>query len=77
MPQIPGFVWVIVGIGLAIATPWMIFVALDREGRSKSGQAWRASMEALNKTLHSETPEIDELSRRVEKLKENNPESKL
>lgn len=76
LSQIPGIVWVAIGVGLAIAAPWMLFVALDRQGRDKTGQVFQASVDSIRKTMSGEAKEMDELSRRVEALKqeENNPE---
>ncbi len=68
MSQIPGIVWVIVGIGLAIAAPWLLFVALDRQGRDKTGQVWHTSIETISRTLRGEAKDMDELARRVDEL---------
>ena len=69
LSQVPGIVWVVVGVGLAIATPWMIFIALDRQGRDRTGQVFQASIDSVRHALRGEAQDIDELSRRVDALK--------
>lgn len=69
LSQIPGLVWVVIGVSLAIAAPWMIFVALDRQGRDRTGKVFQTSVESITRTLRGENKEVDELARRVDALK--------
>jgi predicted negative regulator of RcsB-dependent stress response len=57
-------------IGLAIALPWFLYVAVDKNQRSQAGNVWQKSMEAVQKTLRGENKDIEELNKRVQKFEE-------
>ena len=58
-------------MGVAIAAPWVIFVALNRQTRDRTGQVWQASVDTLRKAMSGEAHDMDELARRVEALKDD------
>jgi len=59
------------GIGLAILLPWFIYAAMKRERPHPGRDAVQGSVQALQKTLRGQQDEIDELSRRVATLRDN------
>ena len=69
MNAIPDTVIILIGIGLAIALPWLLFLAVDRSSRRKASNVWQNSLDELRKTMQGENRELDELAQRVEKLK--------
>ena len=75
LSQIPGLVWVVIGVSLAIAAPWMIFVALDHQGRDRTGKVFQTSVDTITRTLRGENKEADELARRVDALKSQDKDS--
>ena len=65
---------ILIVIGLAIALPWLLFLAADKRGRSEAGNVWQHSLETIQKTLRGEAKELDELSERVRKIKAESEE---
>jgi sensor domain CHASE-containing protein len=57
------------GIGLAILLPWFIYAALKRERPHVGRDAVQGSVQAIQKTLRGQQDDIDELSRRVAALR--------
>jgi type IV secretory pathway VirB2 component (pilin) len=76
MESIPEAAIILFIIGLAIALPWLLFLAADKRGRSEAGNVWQHSLDTIQKTLRGESKELDELSRRVQKIKEESDEDK-
>jgi type IV secretory pathway VirB2 component (pilin) len=76
MESIPDTAIILIIIGLAIALPWLLFLAADKRGRSEAGNVWQHSLETIQKTLRGEAKELDELSRQVQKIKEEAGEEK-
>lgn len=74
MGSIPDVAIILIIIGLAIALPWLLFLAADRQGRHEAGNVWQHSLETIQKTLRGEAKEMDELSERVRKIKAESEE---
>lgn len=74
MEAIPDIFIILASIGLAIALPWLIFLAADRNNRREVSNVWQNSLEAIRKTLRGETQELDELAQRVKQLNVENNE---
>lgn len=76
MESIPDIAIILIIIGLAIALPWLLFLAADRRGRNEAGNVWQKSLDAVQKTLRGETKDLDELSERVKKIEAESKEEK-
>lgn len=76
MRDIPDVAIILIIIGLAIALPWLLYLAADKRGRSEAGNVWQHSIDTIRQTLRGETKELDELSQRVQKIKEEAAEDK-
>lgn len=74
--SVPDAAIILIIIGLAIALPWLLFLAADKRGRNEAGHLWQNSLETIQKTLRGESKELDELSRQVQKIKEEADEDK-
>lgn len=74
MESIPDVAIILIILGLAIALPWLLFLAADRRSRSDAGNVWQKSLDAAQKTLRGETKDLDELSERVRKIEAESKE---
>lgn len=76
MESLPEAVIILIVLGVAIALPWLLYLAFDKRGRNEAGHVWQVGLDTVQKTLRGESKELDELSRQVQKIKEEADENK-